>query len=229
MTLRRSPGDAQGRKLREKLSWLQVQWMTCWLQGSCGAKMTFRSCPKLAQGGQAFIVSHQSVVEYRLPLEWARPGVREISAAEAILKGLISKKYLSAWSTPIRWDVFHWGRILVSHHRARFSRLLPSICYQRGDNRIGAHTPAPKRGQEEADCGLWGIEDELKSVSSDYCMHVHGGLWGVGWSVGYEVEQTGGWFSLHDALAQCPKGSENSKFALDLTGCSAAIFVKAEE
>lgn len=144
-------------------------------------------------------------------------------------KGLISKKYLSAWSTPIRWDVFHWGRILVSHHRARFSRLLPSICYQRGENRIGAHTPAPKRGQEEADCGVWGIEDELKSVSWDYCMHVHGGLWGVGWSRGYEVEQTGGWFSLHDALAQCPKGSENSKFALDLTGCSAAIFVKAEE
>lgn len=59
------------------------------------ARMTFLSGPDLAQGGQACLVSHQSVMECGLALE-------------VILKGLITKKHLSAYSTPVRRrDSFH--------------------------------------------------------------------------------------------------------------------------
>lgn len=55
--------------------------------------MTFASCTKLAQGGQACPVLDESVIECGLP-----PGARQISAAEAILKGLKAKMYLSAYT-----------------------------------------------------------------------------------------------------------------------------------
>lgn len=178
--------------------------MTCWLQGSCRAKTTFLSCLKLAQGGQAFIVSHQSVVECRLPLEWARPGVRQISSAEAILKGLITKKYLSAYNTPIRWDVLHWGRILVSHHRARFSRLLPSICYQK---RRKQHWCTYFCSQEWPRGGwLWGVGRGALRMSLNLwaeiftCMFMKGfEVWdGAGvWSGAGLSPKAGCWFSLH--------------------------------